>query len=202
MARDPSRPLKGKAEPYAFARACGYGIWESTRRASADPETGQGSKWEARVDVQARIRWWRTFGQSDEMLAEKKARLEDRLNMSAYGDLFQFAELVDELEWDTETRTMKASGRKTVMIDWAKVMASPLRATVSSFSFHKDTGKLTEFKRDDALQAANQLRDMHGFKSVNKTALTDPTGEKAAAPFIVEVVKFSDVAPAPDKASP
>lgn len=45
------------------------------------------------------------------------------------------------------------------------------------------------------LGAIAQLRDMHGFKAPTKSAFTDPSGKEAAAPFVVEIVKFSDVRP-------
>jgi hypothetical protein len=35
------------------------------------------------------------------------------------------------------------------------------------------------------LGALAQLRDMHGFKAPNKTALTDPTGEKPASVYLI-----------------
>jgi len=47
---------------------------------------------------------------------------------------------------------------------------------ISGFKFDKDTGRLTDFERDNALQAANQLRDMHGFKAPAKTEMTGPGG--------------------------
>lgn len=174
MPRDPSLPLKGRPEAFSFARACGYGIWESTRRAGANPETGQGSKWEARADVQARIRWWRTFGQNDEMLAEKRARLEARLELAAYGNIFDFAAMVDrvvtvQVDKDTtEDRIVKSP-----VIDWDAVKASPFGVIVAGFKFDKDTGVLVDFERDSALQAIAQLRDMHGFKAPSRMADAD-----------------------------
>ncbi len=42
------------------------------------------------------------------------------------------------------------------------------------------------------LQAINQLRDMHGFKSVNKTALTDPSGEKSASVYLISERPMSE----------
>jgi len=42
------------------------------------------------------------------------------------------------------------------------------------------------------LGAFAQLRDMHGFKSVNKTALTDPTGEKPASVYLISEKPMSE----------
>src|ERR1700749_652322 len=85
--------------------------------------------------------------------------------MAAYGNIFDFAVM---------------DGERGPLIDWTKVAASPYGVIISGFKFDKDTGRLTDFERDNALQAIAQLRDMHGFKAVSKTALTDPRGEKPA----------------------
>ena len=61
-------------------------------------------------------------------------------------------------------------------------------------------GKRVALGWNDRLGAFNQLRDMHGFKSVTKTALTDPTGTESAPPFVVEIVKFADAARSQDQA--
>lgn len=175
--RDSSLPLKGNAEPYAFARACGYGIWESTRRTGANPETGQGSKWEARADIQARIRWWRTFGQSDEMLAEKRSRIESRLELAAYGNMFDFAQMVERVVTVVGKGGSHEEVRaKSPMIDWDAVAASPMASIISTFKFDKDTGELIHFERDDALAALSQLRDMHGFSAPKRSEFTGKDG--------------------------
>lgn len=46
-------------------------------------------------------------------------------------------------------------------------------------------GKRIPLDWPNRLGAIGQLRDMHGFKAVNKTALTDPSGEHAAPVFII-----------------
>jgi hypothetical protein len=51
-------------------------------------------------------------------------------------------------------------------------------------------GKKPIIKWPDRLNAINQLRDMHGFKAPSKTALTDPTGEKAA--YLISERPMSD----------
>lgn len=181
----PPRDIAAAPKAYAFERSLGIPPAEACRRAGGKVENGQATKWEQNKRVQAWIGYYRSLGCTEEMLAAKRQRIEERLNLAAYGDLLEFAELVDEMEWDVETEKWKLSGRKTVAIDWAKVMASPLRVIVSSFSFHKDTGKLTDFKRDSAENAAQQLRDMHGFKAVTKTALTDPTGNNPASVYLI-----------------
>src|ERR1700743_580450 len=98
------------------------------------------------------------------MLAAKRARIEQRLEMAAYGNIFDFATIQEVPVWggekDGENEPIMVMKRKPV-IDWDKVAASPYSVIVSGFKFDKDTGHLTDFDRDSALQAAQQLRDMH-----------------------------------------
>jgi hypothetical protein len=152
---------------YAFERSCGLPPAAACRAVGGKVENGHATKWEQSRAVQAWIGYYRKLGQTEEMLAAKRARVEQRLEIAAYGSIFDFATFADD---GTNFR-----------IDWAKVEASSYGAVISGFKFDKDTGRLTDFERDNALQALAQLRDMHGFKSVNKTALTDPTGEKPAS---------------------
>lgn len=188
--RDPTLPLPQPRETYAFERSCGMTPTEACRRAAGEKAVNSGSptKWERMPRVQARIRYLRTLGQTDEMLAAKRARLEERLELAAYGNLFEFSRINDEQDPE---------------VDWAKVSESPYGVIVSGFKFDKDSGHLTDFDRDNALAAIAQLRDMNGFKAVElrKVAMTDPSGRDAAQPFVVEIVKFSDVRPAENQAA-
>jgi hypothetical protein len=77
-------------------------------------------------------------------------------------------------------------------IDWNKVAASPYGVIISGFKFDKDTGRMVDFERDNALAAAAQLRDMHGFKAVQKTALTDPTGNNPASLYLISEKPMSE----------
>lgn len=183
--RQPPKDINPKVKAYAFERSLGIPPCEACRRAGGNDRNGQATKWERSRGVQAWIGYYRSLDCTEEMLAEKRRRIEDRLNLAAYGNLFPFATIVDRV-------ILVKQGEETVemvvqqpMIDWRKVADSPYSAIVSEFKFDKDTGYMTQFKRDDALQAAGQLRDMHGFKSVNKTALTDPTGNNPASVYLI-----------------
>jgi hypothetical protein len=136
---------------------------------------------------EAWVEYFRSLGQTDEMLAAKRALIEERLSMAANFNLFDFS-TIDEFT-------------KKPVIDWSKVADSPYGAVIAGFKFDRDSGVLTDFERDNALQALAQLRDMHGFKAPAKTAFTDPSGNNAAAPFVVEIVKFSDASRPADKAA-
>ncbi|HXI99194.1 MAG TPA: hypothetical protein VNG73_09635 [Gemmatimonadaceae bacterium] len=161
--RDPSLALGPRQEVYAFERSLGIPPAEACRRAGGKVENGQATKWERSRRVVNRIAYLRKLGHTDEMLEAKRARIEERLQLAAFGNIFDFA-------------TINEATSKPV-IDWSAVADSPYGVIIASFKFDKDSGLLTDFDRDNALQALAQLRDMHGFKAVTKTALTDPTGQ-------------------------
>jgi hypothetical protein len=161
-ARELPREIASQPKAYAFERSLGIPPAEACRRAGGKVENGQATKWEQNRRVQAWIAYYRSLGHTDEIIAAKRARIEDRLNLAAYVDIFEFA-TVDEVT-------------KKPVIDWVKVAASPYRAIIAGFKFDKDSGVLVDFDRDPALQAAAQLRDMHGFKSANKSEISGPGG--------------------------
>jgi hypothetical protein len=182
------REIAEKPKAYAFERSLGMPPAEACRRAGGKVENGQATKWERNRRVQAWIAYYRSLGNDEEMLAAKRARIEERLELAAYGNIFDFSTMVDRVvivqvdKETTEERTVK-----TPVIDWDKVAKSPYGAIVSGFKFDKDTGVLVDFERDSALQAAAQLRDMHGFKAPARTELT---GKNGAALF--DLSKLND----------
>jgi hypothetical protein len=165
------REINQRMKGYAFQRSLGLPPAEACRRAGGKVENGHATKWEKSRRVQQWIAYFRTLCQTEEMIAAKRALIEERLQLAAFGNIFDFA--------DIDPMTDKP------VINWDAVVASPYAAIISGFKFDKDTGRLTDFERDNALQALAQLRDMHGFKAVTKTALTDPSGEKPAAIFVM-----------------
>jgi hypothetical protein len=156
---DPAIPLPEPRETYAFERSCGMTPTEACRRAAGERAVNNGSptKWERMPSVQRRIRFHRMMGQTDEMLAAKRARLEERLQLAAFGNIFDFA-------------ILGSNGDPAIC--WDRVIESPYGVIVSSFKFDKDTGRLVDFDRDNAMQAIAQLRDMNGFKAPEKRDLT------------------------------
>ena len=122
-----------------------------------------------------------------------RARIEQRLELAAYGNIFDFASMVDRVVTvRVDEDTMEERTVKSPVIDWDKVASSPYGAIVSGFKFDKDTGHLVDFDRDNALQALAQLRDMHGFKAVTKTALTDPSGNNPASVYLISEKPMSE----------
>lgn len=161
--RDPSIALKGNAEGYSFARACGYSVYESVRRAGSDPETGVGSKWEYRADVQARIAFWRTFQQTDEILAEKRALIERELQLIGMANMDDFVRLVPTGEV------------MLPVLDLTKINAMPQperRAAMAAVKTIRYTENGPTFEMHSKDGALAQLRDMHGFKAPAKTELS------------------------------
>ena len=172
------REIAAKPKAYAFERSLGMPPAEACRRAGGKVENGQATKWERSPRVQAWIAYYRSLGCDVDMVAAKRARIEQRLELAAYANIFEFA-------------TMMPDG-KDFVIDWNKVAQSPFGVIVSGFKFDKDTGRLTDFERDNALQALAQLRDMHGFKAVTKTALTDPSGNHPASIYVISEKPMSE----------
>lgn len=179
MSESPTpREIKPMPKAYAFERSLGMPPAEACRRAGGKVENGQATKWETNRRVQAWIAHYRSLGHTDEMIAAKRQRIEDRLNLAAYGDIFDFATIEDRLVTvGTDDEGVPITEvEKNPVINWEKVAASPYSAIIGSFKFDKDTGRLVDFERDSALQAAAQLRDMHGFKAPAKTELSGLNG--------------------------
>lgn len=152
---------KHRHEQYAWERALGKSAREAARIAGYNPQTGVTTRLEkSGHPVQARISELRAL--NDEMMREKFRRIEARLTTSAEGNIFDYA-TID-----------KATGDP--IIDWKRVMESDFAVAVNEFVFDKDTGRLVRFKRDDALAAIAQLRDMYGFKAPAKTEHTGAEG--------------------------
>lgn len=185
MADRPAAPreIAANMKTYAFERSLGMPPAEACRRAGGKVENGLATKWEQNRRVQAWIAYYRSLGQDAEMIAAKRARIEERLELAAYGNIFDFATMIDRVvirrisEEETEETTVK-----TPIIDWDKVAASPYSAIIAGFKFDKESGVLVDFERDSALAAAAQLRDMHGFKAASKSELSGING----APIQIE----------------
>jgi hypothetical protein len=165
------RDIAPRQKTYAFERSLGIPPAEACRRAGGKVEAGRATTWERSARVQAWISYYRSLGNDDEMIAAKRARIEERLAMAAFGNIFDFSSIAATGDPD---------------IDWSKVAESPYSIMISGFKFDKDTGRLTDFERDNALAAIAQLRDMHGFKAPSKMADSDgkPLGTGMAAALV------------------
>jgi hypothetical protein len=214
---EPPKDIAPKMRAYAFERSLGIPPCEACRRAGGNDRHGHATKWERSRGVQAWIKWYRSGDCTEDMLFAKRQRLEQRLELAAYGNILDFAEIkpTSPIEWDERVNAWTAYYRalgyqddvetiaakramleqaleQSPQIDWSKVAESPYGAIIESFKFDKDTGRLTDFGRDSALAAIAQLRDMHGFKAPTKTALTDPTGNNPASLYLISDKPMSE----------
>jgi hypothetical protein len=147
------RPLRfQKEEAYAQERAFGHGMRESARRAGLDDYTGIQSKYERKLRVQRRIAWLRRDDLTNEFHQEKRRRLEQRLDRSAFGNFFDYVVIGD----DGKPR-----------IDWKVLMVSELGPSIAELRCDKDTGVIVNVTRESALNAIGQLREMRGFKAAD-----------------------------------
>lgn len=194
----PPRAIGPAPKAYAFERSLGIPPAEACRRAGGKVENGQATKWEANPRVKAWVGYYRSLGNDEAMLAAKRSRIEERLALAAFGNIFDFATTTEPTapsDWGfhdkdrfyalpPETQKFilaQLMEMKGLRIDWERVLESPYGAIISGFKFDKDTGHLVDFERDNALQALSQLRDMHGFKAPARTEFAGPGG--GAIPF-------------------
>lgn len=152
-----AHPLRSaKEERYAQERAFGYRQREAARRAGLDDYTGIFAKYEKKPRVQRRISFLRGQDMTNEYFVEKRRQIEERLELVAFGSMFEYTTLVD--------------GKP--VIDWAALARSDLGVTISDLKIDKDTGRVTGIGRDNALGAIQQLRDMRGLKAPDRVQLS------------------------------
>jgi hypothetical protein len=147
------RLIWGKEEEYAQQRAFGYRHCEAARRAGLNDRTGIATKYERKLRVQRRIAYLRRDDQTVEMIGVKRRHIEDVLELIAFGNLFEFVDIDD-------------AGQPSV--NWRKLAESELATTVADLKMDKDTGKVVQFTRQNALNAIAQLREMRGFKQAER----------------------------------
>jgi hypothetical protein len=168
------RAISVKLKAYAFERSLGLPPAEACRRAGGKVENGHATKWERSGRVQAWISYYRSLGHTDEMMAAKRQRIEDELQLVAMANMDDFVKLVPASD--------KPDASYLPVLDLARVNAMSereRRATMAAVKTVKYTENGPTFELHGKLDALAQLRDMHGFKAVQKTALTDPTGKRS-----------------------
>lgn len=174
--RPTPREIAANRKAYAFERSLGIPPAEACRRAGGKVENGHATKWERNVRVQAWIGYFRSLGHTDEMLAAKRQRVEDELRLVAHANMADFVSLVPS----------GASVLPVLDLTRINAMTEPeRRAALSAVKTIKYTENGPTFELHGKLDALAQLRDMHGFKAVQKTALTDPTGNNPASVFLI-----------------
>lgn len=177
-----SKPLKAvKYEIYARERALCCVPEAAAQRAGYPPRCGAHTRLERRQDVRDRIAF--LAGDDVEMLREKRRRIEERLNLTAYANIFDFVDI------DPETNQPKPVNLAELSKD------ERLGQLITEFVYDQKTGELKGFRfsRGDVLAALAQLRDMHGFKAPTKIAPTTPDGAEG---YVAEV-RWKDPVDAP-----
>jgi len=167
------REIKPQPKAYAFERSLGVPPAESVRRAGGKVENGQASKWEVSPRVQAWIKYYRSLGHTEEMLAAKRERIESELQAVALSNMDDFVMLVP-------TGTTEGAAMVPVL-DLTRINAMSemeRRATMAAVKTVKYTENGPTFELHGKLDALNQLRDMHGLKAPTKVAPTNPAGDQ------------------------
>lgn len=167
---DQPREIKPQQKAYAFERSLGIPPAEACRRAGGKVANGHATKWETSARVQAWIGYYRSLGHTDEMVAAKRARIEDELFAVGMANMDDFIALV-------ETQ----SGAKVVLpvLDLKRLNDMPeaeRRTTLAAVKSIKYTENGPTFELHGKLEALAQLRDMHGFKAPTKNEHTGKGG--------------------------
>jgi hypothetical protein len=168
---DPTQPLRNERhEQFARLRALLVPRLIAVREAGYESMTaGNAAKLDRRKDIRARIA--ALSAMDEEIVRMKRERIESRLMKVVEADIVRDFAIVEKV------MVGGVEVSKVVGIDWQKVIESEISIVVSEFSFDAETGCLTKFKREDALNAIAQLRDMLGFKAPTKIAPTTADGQ-------------------------
>src|SRR5262249_47711643 len=151
---DPTMPLRNERhEAFSRLRAILTPKLQAAREAGFETMTlGNAAKLDRRKDIRARVAALAKL--DEEIIRMKRERIEARLMKAMEADILKDFAIVEKLVvGGVETS-------RVVGVDWEKLRQSDSSAIVSEFVFDSETGHLTKFKRDDALNAAAQLRDM------------------------------------------
>jgi hypothetical protein len=159
---DPNMPMRNERyERFARLRAIMTPRQQAAREAGFETMTASNvARLDRRPDIRARIAALSKM--DEEIVRMKRERIEARLMKAAEADILRDFAIV-------ETVVVKGiESSKVIGVDWEKLRQSDSSVIVSEFVFDAQTGHLIKFKRDDALNAAAQLRDMWGLKAPTK----------------------------------
>lgn len=184
----PPREIGAQPKAYAFERSLGIPPAEACRRAGGKVENGQATKWEQNKRVKAWIGYYRSLGQTEEMLSAKRQRIEDELNALALANMDDFIKIVPARADDPNAPLMP-------VLDMCRINSmgeTERRITMAAVKTVRYTEHGPTFELHGKNEALAQLRDMHGFKApananvnINKTDATDWTTSELVA-FVTE----------------
>jgi hypothetical protein len=163
------REIGAMPKAYAFERSLGIPPTEACRRAGGKPENGLATKWERSPRVRAWIVYYRSLGNTEEMLAAKRELIERELLMVGVANMADFVKLIE------------VGNIVQPVLDLTHIIAmSELerRAVLGAIKTIRYTEHGPTFELHGKNEALNQLRDMNGLKAPTKIAPTDPSGEK------------------------
>jgi len=161
------REIPAKMKAYAFERSLGMTPAKACRRAGGKVEDGRATVWERSPRVQRWIAYYRSLGHTEEMLAAKRQRIEDELQLVGTANMDDFITLVS------------AGAVVLPALDLTRLQAMSVaerRAAMAAVKTIRYTENGPTFELHGKLEALAQLRDMHGFKGASKMELTGANG--------------------------
>ncbi|WP_407146263.1 hypothetical protein [Bradyrhizobium sp. ORS 86] len=166
---DPAVPLADERyERFARLRVMGVGCKEAAKEAGLPVTHRNAPRFDRHPEVIARKAY---LAKDDaDVIAAARLMVHERLVASASLNVLSEFAILGHVE---------VGGRKVarvVGIDWKALKHSDRAVAITGFKFDRETGVMTEFTRDDPLQAISQLRDMYGFRAPRRTELTGKGG--------------------------
>jgi hypothetical protein len=161
------RDIAANRKAFAFERSLGMPPAEACRRAGGKVENGLATKWENNKRVQAWIAYYRKLGHTEEMLAAKRQRIEDELQLVGTANMDDFVTLVPAGDYVMPRLDLTRINALT---------AQERRAAMAAVKTIRYTENGPTFELHGKLEALAQLRDMHGFKGASKMELTGANG--------------------------
>lgn len=171
------KDIDAKRKAYAFERSLGIPPAEACRRAGGKVDNGHATKWERAPAVQKWIAYYRSLGQTEEILAAKRARIEEELQIVGFASMDDFVTLAP------------AGDRMLPVLDLSSIGKLPdgeRRAALAAVKTVRYTENGPTFELHGKLEALAQLRDMHGFKAVTKIAPTNAAGDGPAEMIVTD----------------
>jgi hypothetical protein len=164
-------------EIYARERALGQPITHAAERAGLGKRSGAGSKLEDNDDIRARIAW--LAREDDELVREKRRRLEERQWLIHGCDISQFYEDVEETVTDKEGNLVfdgeqKPLIRKRQFLRPFSEIPPELRMCIHSLTW-TDSGR-PNLKLYDKQEANREIRKLLGLDAPQKFAPTKGDG--------------------------
>jgi hypothetical protein len=169
VAFNPEVPLSDERyERFAQLRVIGVPPKTAAQEAGLPVTHRNAPRYDRHPEIAAR----KAFLAKDEadVIAATRLFVRDRLMSSATLDVLADFAIVGNVE---------VGGKKVpriVGIDWRKLKNSEQSIAITGFKFDRETGMMTEFTRDEPMQAIAQLRDMYGLRAPRRTELTGKGG--------------------------